>query len=1043
MNNSDDNWQRVRAIVSEALELPADERPAFIDKACADDRELRDEVESLLIHDADDGFLEQPMLGAGGDASDNVSQTVLEPGSRLGPYEIEELVGAGGMGQVYRARDSRLDRIVAIKVLPGRFAYDDGRRQRFEREARVISGLNHPNICTLHDIGTEQGVDYLVMEYIDGDTLAAALEQEPLLVAAAVTYARQLAEGLARAHEVGIVHRDIKPGNVMFGESGAKLLDFGLAKRSQGPVMPVLDNAGEAAGSQQGPDTLAMSRMTRLGAVMGTAPYMSPEQARGEPVDALADQFSLGATLYEMLTRKRPFPGATTDAIVESVLSESPEPIRQLRPGVPAELEALVMRCLEKDPGKRFSTTAELAEALREVEVRYAGFGGLRLNWRVAAAALLGIVVVGATVTYQQFYDDFVRWTERDTLQAVDALTETGDLGRAFSLLYPIAERLPDDPPIRQRLNRITLPIVINTVPDGARVHMRPYASDEAWIDVGTTPLVGLRIPYAMMDWRIEKDGFATFTGAPFGVASFMVFGRGFSMVPEDEQPPGMVRIPGGDYQRLRFPPVVLDDYWLDKYEVSNREYAEFVAGGGYEIPRYWQHVFVDDARELSFAESMARFVDRDGKPGPAGWQDGGYENDGADMPVRGVSWFEADAYCRFRGKELPTLFHWSAANRQEQLSDIIGVSNFGDGPAPVGERRSLGDFGTYDMAGNVREWVLNESATGRYVLGGAWSDPTYSFSFDTDSNAPWARLETNGLRCARYSAPLDAALTRALNLNEQQRASATVSDELYEAYSRIFEYDKRSLDARVDERRQESRWRYEFVSFDAAYGGERMMAHLFLPLDAELPYQAVVWFPGNDAFLFGAEGPLASPYLFDFIPDGGRALVYPVYKGSYERTMQTELPAGPNEMRDMLAMWSKDLARTLDYLEERDDIDAQRTAYYGFSAGAVYGPILTAIEHRFAASILLGGGTIDIFPPDTSHAAFASRSTVPTLMINGIDDFIMPFATAQRTLFELLGTPPGDKRHARLDGGHIPSSRQELIAEVESWLDRYLGPVN
>jgi predicted esterase len=345
-------------------------------------------------------------------------------------------------------------------------------------------------------------------------------------------------------------------------------------------------------------------------------------------------------------------------------------------------------------------------------------------------------------------------------------------------------------------------------------------------------------------------------------------------------------------------------------------------------------------------------------------------------------------------------------------------------------------------MAGNVREWVLNESATGRYVLGGAWSDPTYSFNFDTDSNDPWARLETNGLRCARYSGPLDTAQTQALILNEQQQAPLTVSDELYEAYSRIFKYDKRALDARVDERREDSRWRYEFVSFDAAYGGERVMAHLFLPLDAEPPYQAVVWFPGNDAFLFGADGPLASPYLFDFIPESGRALVYPIYKGSYQRTMQTSLPAGPNQMRDLLAMWSKDLARTLDYLEQRDDIDAGRTAYYGFSAGAVYGPIFTAIEQRFAASILLGGGSLDIFPEDTSHAAFAPRSTVPTLMINGVDDFIMPFATAQTELYELLGSAPGDKRHARLDGGHIPSSRQDLIAEIESWLDERLGPV-
>ena len=1039
--NSDENWQRVKAIVSDALELSDDERAAFIDEVCGDDRQLREEVESLLQHDADDEFLEQPLLVAAGQV-DDTGQNALEPGAMLGPYEIEELIGAGGMGQVYRARDTRLDRVVAIKVLPGRFADDDGRRQRFEREARVISGLNHPNICTLHDIGSESDIDYLVMEYIDGETLAAALDNGPLEISVAVTYARQLAEGLARAHEAGVVHRDIKPGNVMLGESGAKLLDFGLAKRFHSALLPALENGDEAGGLEDGPDTFAITRMTRLGAVMGTAPYMSPEQARGEPVDAIADQFSLGATLYEMLTQRRPFRGATTEAIVENVLNESPESIRQIRADVPAALDALVFRCLKKDPGKRFASTAELADALREVESQYAGSGGLRLRRRTVFATLLGIILVGAFVAYKVYYDDVVRWTEQDRLRQVDEATEAGDLARAFSLLYPIARRLPDDALIQERLDRITLPIVINTMPDGASVSMRSYASDDAWIDIGNTPLIGQRIPYAMLEWRIEKAGYATFKGAPFGVASFMEFGKGFDLVPEDEQPPGMVRIPGGNYQRLLFPPVVLDDYWLDQYEVSNREYAEFVAAGGYENPRYWQQPFVDGERELPITEAMARFVDRDGEPGPAVWESGSFENDGADMPVRGVSWFEANAYCRFRGKELPTLFHWSAANRQEQLSDIIEVSNFGDGPEPVGERQSLGDFGTYDMAGNVREWVHNASATGRYALGGAWSDPTYSFNFDTDSNDPWVRVETNGLRCARYSAPLGAELTQALELDESRRVPPTVSDDLYEAYSRIFEYDERPLDARIEEQRQEDKWRYEFVTFDAAYGGERVMAHIFLPPDADPPYQAVVWFPGNDAFLFGADGPLASPYLFDFIPGGGRALVYPVYKGTYQRTMPTELPAGPNQMRDMLAVWSKDLARTLDYLEQRDDIDANRLAYYGFSAGALYGPIFTAVEERFAASILLGGGAIDVFPPDTSLYAFAPRSTLPTLMINGVDDFIMPYESAQQTFFELLGSSPATKRHARLEGGHIPSDRQKLIGEVNNWLDRYLDPV-
>ena len=220
------------------------------------------------------------------------------------------------------------------------------------------------------------------------------------------------------------------------------------------------------------------------------------------------------------------------------------------------------------------------------------------------------------------------------------------------------------------------------------------------------------------------------------------------------------------------------------------------------------------------------------------------------------------------------------------------------------------------------------------------------------------------------------------------------------------------------------------------------MLAHLFLPENAEPPYQTVVWFPGNDAFFFGADGALASPHLFDFLPRRGRALVYPVYRGTYQRASQAGLPSGPNEMRDSIAIWGKDLSRTLDYLEQRDDIDSDGIAYYGFSAGAVYGPILTAVDDRFAASILLGGGMTGFLPPDMSMAAFAPRSTTPTLMINGVDDFLMPYSVAQRPMFELLGATPEDKRHARLPGGHIPSDRQLMIDEIEAWLDRYIGPV-
>lgn len=1041
--SSDADWQRIKEIVDEALEMLGNERSDFIERACDGDQELQKEVESLLGFDADDDFLETPVLAAGANGeSQDKSAGLLDPGTRLGPYEIRTLIGAGGMGQVYKAVDSRLDRVVAIKTLPDRFAADESLRKRFEREARAISRLNHPHICTLHDIGHQDGIDYLVMEYIEGETLADVLKREPMALADALVCARQVAEGLELAHDAGIIHRDLKPSNVMLSASGVKLLDFGLAKRSQADALP--DPAVALDGREKLPagNATALTQMTRHGTIMGTAPYMSPEQIEGKAVDALADQFSFGAMFYEMLTGLRPFRGESTFAVIEAILGDDVQSPRQLRTEIPADVEALVLRCLARDPAARFASTAELTTALREAEARHAGLAGLRVSKRTAAAALFGLIAVGLLAAGYWYYDDAIRWIEQDTLAEVDALTEAGDLAKAYALLYPLAERLPRDAAIAERLDRISLPIVINTQPPGAAVKFRPYSTNDSWIDVGETPLVGQRIPYAMMDWRIEKAGYAPFDGAPFGIASFTVFAMGYPLVPEAEQPPGMVKIPGGNYQRLRFPLVQLDDYWLDQYEVSNEQFAEFVADGGYRRPEFWRQGLTDKNGAVEFTDAMARFVDQGGQPGPAGWLNGSYASDAADMPVRGVSWFEASAYCAYRDKALPTLHHWSAANRQEQLSDIIRVSNFGTGPEPVGRQRGLGDFGTYDMAGNVREWVHNASATGRYILGGAWSDPSYAFNFDADSADPWSRAETNGFRCARYTRPVDTALTGPLILDDGLAKPDPVNDELFTAYSRIFRYDAKPLDSRVEETREEDTWRYELVSFDAAYGGERVLAHVFLPKDVKPPFQAVVWFPGNDAFMFGEEGPLASPYLFDFLPQQGRALIYPVYKGTYQRSVQTALPAGPNEMRDMLAIWSKDLGRTLDYLEERDDIDAGRIAYYGFSVGAVQGPIFTAVEDRFSGSILLGGGLLELFPADTSLANFAPRSMVPTLMINGRDDFIMPFETAQLGLFELIGTPAADKRHVRLDGGHIPPDRQAIIDEIDAWLNQYLGPV-
>ncbi len=920
----------------------------------------------------------------------------LAAGTRLGAYEVLAPLGAGAMGEVYRARHVKLRREAAVKVLPPQLASHPERLRRFEREARAASALQHPTIVTIYDIGEERGTTYIAMELVAGETLRARLAGGALPLLEALRLARTVAEGLAAAHAVGIVHRDLKPENLMVTADGrVKILDFGLAKE-----VPT--------GADVAPDLATLSQLTREGIAVGTVPYMAPEQLVGDAVSPQSDQFSLGVVLFEMLCGRRPFEGDAATTLVSAILRDEPLSLSRLRPEVPRRLADLVRRCLDKDPRRRFATTASLVEALRACESELAPHRRrLRLGRRGVAALLALSAATGVVLAWRAWRDDLVRWQRREVFAEVDRLSEAGRLGQAYLLAKGLERDLPDDPTVRRRLERITIPVSIVTEPAGADVELRPYASSEAaWVRLGETPLVGVRIPYALMQWRIRHAGYETFEGAPFGIRPFTALGKGLHLDPAGSRPEGMVRVPGGPYQRASFPAVELEDYWLDRLEVSNREYLEFVENGGYGDARYWEDAFA--AAETSPAEVMGRLVDRTGRPGPAGWELGGYAPDTADDPVGGVSWYEAAAYCRWAGKSLPTLYHWSAATAQDQLSDIVEVSNFGGaGPEAVGTRPGLGDFGTYDMAGNVREWCWTGTGGGRrYILGGSWNEPTYAFRVDAETSPPLSRAPVNGIRCALYrSPPAEQLLAPVVSSRRRQRHDAPVDDEVFAAYRRIYAYDRTPLNATVESVDESSEyWRRETVTFDAAYGGERVSAHLFLPRNAQPPYQAVVWVPGNDAFFLPPGRALASPYLFDFVPRSGRALVYPVFKGTYERRMPFSF--APNEWRDLIVLWSKDLGRTVDYLESRDDIDAAKLGYYGFSAGAVYGPIFTAVDDRFGASVLLAGGLSAGFPPEADALNFAPRSQVPTLMINGQDDFLMPWEEAEQPLFRLLGAP-------------------------------------
>ncbi len=329
---------------------------------------------------------------------------MLNPGTKLGPYEVVAPLGAGGMGEVYRARDTRLERTVAIKVLPAHFSGDAARKQRFEREARAVSSLNHPHICTLHDIGHDGGVDFLVMEYLEGETLAERLSKGALPFDQVLRYGIEISDALSKAHRQGVVHRDLKPANIMLTKSGVKLLDFGLAKLLPAAVAPMSPSAMSAAETPPLQEMATVSKpLTTEGTLIGTLQYMAPEQLEGKNPDARTDIFALGAVLYEMTTGKRAFEGKSQASVIAAILEKDPPPITTLQPMAPPTLERVVKTCLAKDPDDRWQTAHDVMLELKWIAEGGSSVGAIHesplqknwvraLPWALAALFLVAII---------------------------------------------------------------------------------------------------------------------------------------------------------------------------------------------------------------------------------------------------------------------------------------------------------------------------------------------------------------------------------------------------------------------------------------------------------------------------------------------------------------------------------------------------------------------------------------------------------------------------------------------------------------------------
>jgi dienelactone hydrolase len=782
---------------------------------------------------------------------------------------------------------------------------------------------------------------------------------------------------------------------------------------------------------------------------------MAPEQAAGErTVDQRADVYAVGALLYEMLSGAPAFAGTWQQIVMEKMARDAPSLASRV-PDAPAPLVRLVDRCLARDPAARPASAESLLRELRELRA-LAVASAPSASWRARLVAMAVVAIaamgVGAGLYLHERRTTWVRITAIPTIQR---LLDSDQLDSAFALATEVEQRAPGDSVLATLWPVLSQTQRFLSEPSGAEVARAALNDPTHWIRVGTTPTGEVRIPRTAWYYRYSKPGYRAVTvmGARLG-GSYVPIPSPIPLRRLSDPDTDMVLLRGKGLVGTLYglPPTEtfdLPDFRMDAREVTNRQYEAFVAAGGYANRALWDSTIVRDGKPLAWDDAKRLFVDRTGQPGPSSWEGSAPPLGTEDLPVGGVSWYEARAYARFVGKELPTVLEWNAAAIPDAARWVVPHGRYdATGPVRGGDRRSVSPRGVYDMAGNVREWTLNARTPGsRYILGGGWSDPQYMFS-ELYDQPELDRSAINGIRLvrrrgttpdlARASAPIPG-------LTRDYEKARPVDDATFRAFLALYDYDRTPLNARVVARDSSNAdWVREEIEFDVPGDSIRMAAMLYLPRRVAPPYQVVVEFPASDA-LFMTDRRAPSMSYADFYVRSGRALLYPIYEHMYGRGPSLggdDVPDGTIAHRDRMIRWAREMRRSVDYAMTRPDLDTARIAFAGTSLGGRTAGVLLALEPRFKAAVLNVPG-LSMLPmrPEEDPVNFLPRVHLPVLMLSGKYDSSFPLELSQKPFFRLLGTPASEKRHVVDEAGHF-LSRPMMVRESLAWLDRYLGPV-